>query len=69
MIGSQYQPTVLSGMTWAQVAAAMKDPSSKVAQSVDGAANSMTAALCKLTNDEPGSVCSASGVTAASGNL
>jgi hypothetical protein len=64
-----YDPGVLAGMTWAQVAAALHNPSSTVAQNALGAANLMTAAICKLTGGQPGNVCSASGVVAASAHL
>ena len=57
-----YDPAVLKGLTWAQVAAALNNPSSKVAQAVDGAANYMTAAICQMTGNAPASVCTASSV-------
>jgi thiol-disulfide isomerase/thioredoxin len=72
--GSQYLPSVLGslaspdashhGLTWSQIAADMKDPGSPVAQSVIGAANHITAAICKLTNGQPGSVCTSAAVKA-----
>jgi len=64
-----YDPAVLATMTWAQVAAALHDPSSPVAQGADGTANLITAAICKMTNGQPGNVCTSSGVTKASGSL
>jgi Domain of unknown function (DUF929) len=64
-----YDPGVLAGMTWAQVAAALHNPSSPVAQGADGAANMITAAICKMTNGQPGSVCTAPGVVTASKSL
>jgi hypothetical protein len=64
-----YDPGVLAGMTWAQVATALHNPSSTVAQNALGAANLMTAAICKMTGGQPGSVCNASGVVAASAHL
>jgi thiol-disulfide isomerase/thioredoxin len=64
-----YDPAVLSGLTWAQVAQQMRDPSTKVAQGVLGAANYITAAICKITNNAPTSVCSAPAVTAVAGKL
>jgi thiol-disulfide isomerase/thioredoxin len=64
-----YDPATLKDRTWAQVAADLHDPSSTVAQNADGAANLITAAICKMTNDKPGSVCSSSGVVAASAHL
>jgi hypothetical protein len=57
--GAQYNPAVLAGMTWSQVAAALKDPASPVAKGANGAANLLTAAICKLTNNQPSNVCTA----------
>jgi thiol-disulfide isomerase/thioredoxin len=67
--GVQYLPSTLAGMTWAQVAAAMRDPSSPVARDIDGAANMITAAICKLTHGQPASVCNSAGVKAAAGSI
>jgi hypothetical protein len=64
-----FDPGVLAGMTWAQVAAALHNPSSPVAQGADGAANLITAAICKMTNGQPGNVCTAPGVVTASKSL
>jgi len=64
---AQYAPTALAGMTWAQVAAAMHDPSSAVGRDIDGAANKITAAICQLTHGQPGGVCTSAGVRAARG--
>ncbi|HEX8007586.1 MAG TPA: DUF929 family protein [Trebonia sp.] len=55
--GSSYTPQILSGHTWAQIAAALKNPSSQIAKAVDGTANYITAAICKLTNNQPASAC------------
>jgi hypothetical protein len=66
---AQYSPEDLSGLSWAQIAAAMQDPSSPVARDIDGAANSLTAAICKVTNGQPGGVCTSAGVKAAAGSL
>ncbi len=55
--GAQFDPQVLQGMTWAQVAAALNGPSSPVAQGADGAANMITAAICKVTGNQPAKVC------------
>jgi len=67
--GASYDPGVLKGLTWAQVAAALKDPTSPVAKGVDGATNLITAALCKITGGQPDSVCTSAGVTKASGAI
>jgi Domain of unknown function (DUF929) len=61
-----FDPGVLAGMTWSQAAAALHNPTSPVAQGADGAANMITAAICKMTNGQPGSVCTAPGVVTAS---
>jgi hypothetical protein len=64
-----YDPGVLAGMTWAQVAAALHNPTSPVAQGALGSANLMTAAICKMTGGKPGNVCTSAGVVAASAHL
>ena len=64
-----YDPGVLAGKTWSQIAAALKDPTSQIAQSVDGAANYVTGAICKMTNNQPASVCTTPAVTAVSSGL
>ena len=65
----QYDPSALAGLTWTQVAAAMRDPSAPVARDIDGAANVITAAICALTHGQPGGVCQSAGVEAAAGSL
>jgi thiol-disulfide isomerase/thioredoxin len=65
----QYVPSALAGLSWTQVAAAMRDPSSAVARDIDGAANIITAAICTITNGQPGGVCHSGGVEAAAGAL
>jgi hypothetical protein len=56
-VGASYNPAILSGLTWAQIAADLHDPSSTVAKSVLGTANFATAAICSLTNNQPASAC------------
>jgi hypothetical protein len=63
---AQYLPSDLAHLSWAQVAAAMRDPSSPVGKDIDGAANIITAAICKVTHGQPRNVCTSAGVTAAS---
>ena len=57
VIGASYNPQVLAGKTWAQIAAALKDPTSPITKAVGGTANYMTAAICKLTNNQPSTAC------------
>jgi hypothetical protein len=64
-----YNPAVLAGKSWSQIAAALKDPTSPIAQSVDGAANYITGAICRMTNNQPASVCTSPAVTAVQSGL
>jgi hypothetical protein len=54
---SPLSPTLLAGQTWAQVAAAMNDPTSKVGQAIIGNANFMTAGICKVIDNKSTSAC------------
>jgi hypothetical protein len=67
--GPIYDAAVLKGKTWSQIAAALKDPASPIAQSVDGAANYITGAICRMTNDQPATVCNSAAVTAVKSGL
>ena len=58
-VGASYNPAVLSGLTWAQIADDLHEPTSAVGKSVLGTANFATAAICSLTNDQPASACTA----------
>ena len=55
--GASYNPQVLAGKTWAQISAALHNPSSQIAQAVNGTANYITAAICKLTGNQPATAC------------
>ena len=57
--GASYNPGVLSGLSWTQIAADLSKPHTKVAEAVDGTANYLTAALCKLTRNQPAAACTA----------
>jgi thiol-disulfide isomerase/thioredoxin len=67
--GSGVNPELLQGMTWQQIAATLTDTSSKVAQPIIGDANWLTAGICKLTGDQPGSVCSAAPIASLEGQI
>jgi len=56
-VGASYNPAILSGLTWAQIADDLHDPTSAVAKSVLGTANFATAAICSLTGNLPASAC------------
>lgn len=57
--GATYDPTVLQAKTPEQVAAALSDPVSPVARGVIGTANTIVAAICKVTGAQPSQVCTA----------
>jgi hypothetical protein len=69
MKGYIYNPAVLQGKSWSQIAAALKDPTSPVAQGVNGAANYITGAICQMTNNQPANVCNSPAVTAVKSGL
>jgi len=50
-------PSILAGLSWSQIGADLSNPSSPVAQAVDGAADYLTAAICKLTGNQPATAC------------
>jgi hypothetical protein len=57
IVGASYDPGTLAGLSWSQIGADLSNASSPVAKAVDGAANYITAAICKLTNDQPATAC------------
>ncbi|QMU74733.1 DUF929 domain-containing protein [Streptacidiphilus sp. PB12-B1b] len=67
--GASYSPQLLAGKTQQQVAAVLNDPASPITQAVDGTANALTTALCKLTGDKPATVCTSAAATADQGKL
>jgi hypothetical protein len=52
-----YGPQDLQGKTWSQIAAALSQPTSAIAQGADGMANYLTAAICTLTGNQPATAC------------
>ncbi len=69
MKGPIYDAAALQGKSWSQIAAALKDPTSPVSQSVLGAANYITGAICQMTNNQPANVCNSAAVTAVKSGL
>ena len=68
-IGAEYDPGILQGMTRDQIVTALSDPSSPVAKSIDGAANTITAAICQTTGGKPATVCSSPTITQVAATL
>ena len=63
--GSSYTPATLANLSRTAIAAGLSDPTSPVTDAIIASANYYTAALCTLTNNQPGSVCTSKGVMAA----
>jgi hypothetical protein len=55
--GATYDVGVLSGKTTDEIATLVADPNSAVAKAVIGAANTITGAVCNLTQNQPANVC------------
>jgi hypothetical protein len=67
--GASYDPALLANLSWGQVAADLANPSSTVGRAIDATANRITAAICKMTGNKPGDVCTSTGVISASGSI
>ena len=59
-VSSQFPPSAINGLSWTQIASQLDSPTGGVAKSIDGAANVLTTALCKIDGGQPSSVCSQS---------
>ncbi len=55
--GAIMDPSILTGFTHVQVAQRLSNPVASPAQAILVSANFYAAAICKLTNNKPGSVC------------
>jgi hypothetical protein len=67
--GASYSPDILKGMSHAEVATAMQDPTSEVAKNVDAMANVFSAMICAKTDGKPADVCGSAGVQTAAAKL
>ena len=63
--GASYSPSTLTGSSRNEIAGALSNASSPITDAIITSANYQTAALCKLTNNQPGDVCMSSGVQTA----
>jgi uncharacterized protein DUF929 len=62
--GAMYTPDNLAGLSWQDIAATLQQQDSPQAKEILGSANLVTAAICKLTSDQPAAVCSAPSIQA-----
>ncbi|HEY5199307.1 MAG TPA: DUF929 family protein [Acidothermaceae bacterium] len=63
--GASYPTATLAGLTPDAVAAQLTNSSSKIGSTIQASANVFTAAICSMDGDKPASVCTATGVAAA----
>ena len=63
--GALFDPSLLSKRTAAEIAQLLADPERVLTKAVLGGANSITAAICAMTNNQPAAVCESPGVLAA----
>ncbi len=75
-IGNQYAITCgaqstldLSGQNWTQIASVLNTASNPTAQLIDGAANTLITAICKIDGGQPASVCTQTYATITLGYL
>ena len=67
--GASFTPGVLAGLSQSQIAGDLATPASPLTQAVVTAANEITASICAVDDDKPGSVCDSPGVLAADHEL
>lgn len=65
-LGASSSPSVLEGLSLDRIGNDLNDPRSPVAQSIDGSANYLIAALCTMALKAPPTVCSTAVIQAAS---
>jgi len=63
--GPSYDPGILAGQTWQQIAGGLSDPTNPATQAIVTTANYITASICASTKNAPAAVCTSPGVEAA----
>ncbi len=63
--GASYNPGILAGLSWTDIAGGLSDPTNPVTQSIVGTSNFISASICASTKGAPASVCTTPGVQAA----
>ena len=67
--GAFYDPGLLSGKSHKQIANDVHSGSGNDGKAINGAANVITAAICQMTNNQPGNVCNSSAIKSIAGKL
>jgi hypothetical protein len=65
VLGPSYSPQALQGLDVATIATRLPNPKSSTTEDIVGTANYLTAAICSLTGQHPGSVCNTAVTTQA----
>ena len=68
-VGSYYSPDLLIGHTYDDIVSQMHDPTTDISRGMLGAANYTIAQICKITNNQPGNVCTADPIPTIQGKL
>jgi len=67
--GAYFSPEVIAGMSWLAVADSLQQTDSPQARAIIGSANVVTAAICKMTSDQPTAVCASATIQGLEKNL
>lgn len=67
--GSFFSPQLLLNRSYADVANGLKNPNSDISKGIIGSANYLTAAICKITNNQPANVCTQEPIPTLSNSL
>ena len=62
---ASYDPGILAGLTWSEIAGGLNDPTNPATQAIVGTANYISAAVCAASSNAPSSVCDSPGVRTA----
>jgi len=52
-----YSYTLLNGLNWTQIGTVINNPTSAVSKAIDGAANELITAVCKIDGGKPATLC------------
>lgn len=69
VIGAQFSPGLLRGLSMTEVASDLSDPASPVAVAIDGSANEIAAVICTETGNLPTTACGSTAVQNARARL
>ncbi|GHO89069.1 DUF929 family protein [Dictyobacter formicarum] len=68
-IGSYYSPTLLVGHSFDDIVSQMQTPTTDISRNMLGSANYTIAQICKVTNNQPGKICTADPIPTIQGKL